>query len=146
MELGIIFLSRREFEDSLSAFNEALALREERLDRKEDDRKLNLQVAKVLNNIGCVYYEYGELHNALKTFEEALEIQQQYLGADDPTVEPGVLSMASTMCNIAYVHIEDKNFTSASYMLEQAFQVSQIGKSRNNFLFLFMILSHLTSF
>ena len=124
MELGIILLSRREFEESLSIFNEALALREEKAEIDKDDKKVNLQVAKVLNNIGCVYFEYGELSNALGTFEEALDIQKQYLGADDPTVEPGVLSMASTMCNIAYVHIEQDSYRSAIYMLEQALQVS----------------------
>jgi len=124
VELGIIYLSRKEFQESLSVFNEALALREEKVEKDIDDKKLNLQVAKVLNNIGCVYFEYGELNNALKTFEAALEVQQKFLGADDPAEEPGVLSMASTMCNIAYVHIDDENFTPAIYMLEQALQVS----------------------
>lgn len=125
VELGIILLSRREFEESLFTFNDALTSREARVEKNPDDRKLNLQVAKVLNNIGCVYFEYGELENSRLTFEEALEIQQQYLGEEDPVFEPGVLSMASTMCNIAYVHIEKANYVPAIEMLEQALQIQE---------------------
>lgn len=124
VELGIIFLSMREFENSLETFNEALELREAVLEGDPDHPKQNLLVAKVLNNIGCVYFEYGESEHAKLAFNEALRKQQRFLGNDDPTVEPGVLSMASTMCNIAYVLLEEKRYASAIDMLEQALQVS----------------------
>ena len=67
-ELGIVLLRQGQHEDSLNALNEALVIRErdlkgaERGGRPEGDMDACLlQVAGVLNNIGCVYFEFGAM-------------------------------------------------------------------------------------
>ena len=66
---------------------------------EENKEKINLQIAKILNNIGCVYFEYGELRDAKDTYEEALDIQRDNLCSKDPD-DPAYLAMASTLCNL----------------------------------------------
>jgi len=128
VELGIILLSKREFSDAQDVFNEALELRErERAKSKhdEDENLIDNKVAKVLNNLGCVHYEYGDLNEAIVTFEEALEIQRDVIGDGDPGTEPGCLAMASTMCNIGYVYLEGRKFEEAIVIMEEANEILQ---------------------
>lgn len=73
---------------------------------EENKEKINLQIAKILNNIGCVYFEYGELRDAKDTYEEALDIQRDNLCTKDPD-DPAYLAMASTLCNLGEKY--DKN-------------------------------------
>jgi len=126
VEMGIILLSMKEYEDSLDIFNEALEMREREVakSRSGDERK-QLLVAKILNNIGCVYFEHGDMRAARKTFLEALKIQEEILGDVDPTQEPGVLSMASTMCNIGYVYLEKNRYNEAIDVLEEGLAIQE---------------------
>lgn len=126
VEMGIILLSMKEFEDSLDIFNEALEMREREVakSRTGDERK-QLLVAKILNNIGCVYFEHGDMRAARKTFLEALKIQEEILGDVDPASEPGVLSMASTMCNIGYVYLEKNRYNEAIDVLEEGLAIQE---------------------
>lgn len=123
VEMGIVFLSLKRYDDALDVLNEALDLREREVSTSTDPRK-QLLVAKILNNIGCVYYEYGDMRAARKTLNEALKIQEEILGNDDPT-EPGLLSMASTMCNVGYVYLERKKFDDAIVMFEEALSIQE---------------------
>ena len=77
-------------------------------------------MAKTLNNIGCVHYECGDMHSTRKTLNEALKIQEEILGSDDPNSEPGLLSMASTMCNVGCACLERKKHDDAIVMFEEA--------------------------
>jgi len=124
VEMGIVFLSLKQYDDALDVLNEALDLREREVSTSTDPRK-QLLVAKILNNIGCVYYEYGDMRAARKTLNEALKIQEEILGSDDPTSEPGLLSMASTMCNVGYVYLERKKFDDAIVMFEEALSIQE---------------------
>jgi tetratricopeptide (TPR) repeat protein len=108
VELGIILLSLQQYEDSLKIFFEALAMRKkegEDLVLPDDIKENNLQIAKVLNNIGCVNYEKGNYKQARESFEAAIRMQKKILGGlsafsfTDPTKTPGFLTMASTLCN-----------------------------------------------
>jgi len=124
VEMGIVFLSLKQYDDAIDVLNEALDLREREVSTSTDPRK-QLLVAKILNNIGCVYYEYGDMRAARKTLNEALKIQEEILGSDDPTSEPGLLSMASTMCNVGYVYLERKKFDDAIVMFEEALSIQE---------------------
>lgn len=128
VELGIILLCRTEYGDALEIFNEALEMREReelQLSAGADTKKIQLSIAKILNNIGCVYFEYGDIIDAKQTFDEALELQRLILDNADPYAEPGFLAMASTMCNMGYVHLEQEEFADATSILEEALCIQQ---------------------
>jgi tetratricopeptide (TPR) repeat protein len=122
VELGIILLSMEEHDDALKVFQRALKLRREEHDDMygEDDLdECNLKIAKVLNNIGCVNFEKGSFLAAKEAFEEAITLQSSVFknfvtmvcGMDSSS--PGILTMASTMCNKGYVEIQLDHFEPA---------------------------------
>lgn len=134
MELGIILLSMDENEDALKVFERALKLRkEEREDAvtQEDTDESNLKIAKVLNNIGCVNFEAGNYGTARTSFNEAITLQKSVFkswfnfvcGVDGNS--PGILTMASTMCNLAYVEIEQHRFNDAIHLLEESLKIQR---------------------
>jgi len=63
VEFGIILLAQEEYDGSLAAFNKALSVRETEMAEtgEYEQGNVKLQIAKILNNIGCVYFEYGTL-------------------------------------------------------------------------------------
>jgi tetratricopeptide (TPR) repeat protein len=109
VELGIIHLSLKEYDDALKVFKEALHMRQSEsrdslysLDAKENKLKL----AKVLNNIGCVNFERDEMTEALNAFESAVKMQRSALAPESrdftvtvSTSKPSYLTMACTLCN-----------------------------------------------
>ncbi|GKY94284.1 hypothetical protein MPSEU_000394200 [Mayamaea pseudoterrestris] len=134
VELGIILLSMEEHDDSLKVFQRALKLRrEEREDTYGDDdrEECNLKIAKVLNNIGCVNFERGSFPEAKEAFEEAIVLQTAVFknfvtfvcGVDSSS--PGILTMASTMCNKGYVEIELDHFDQAIKILSDSLKIQR---------------------
>mmetsp|Transcript_27268 Transcript_27268/g.54971 ORF Transcript_27268/g.54971 Transcript_27268/m.54971 type:complete len:736 (-) Transcript_27268:1-2208(-) len=135
VELGIALLSQKEFEDSLEIFNEALELREidlaEEARHGTDEERIHcvLQVSKVLSNIGCVYFEFGSLDKAQKTYEDVLEMQKEAVEEiveRDPEYKQTKLSLASTMCNLGYVHMDNSDWDDAIDFFDEAYSVSQL--------------------
>jgi tetratricopeptide (TPR) repeat protein len=134
VELGIILLSMDEHEDALKVFERALKLRREELNdvfAEEDSEECKLKIAKVLNNIGCVNFEKGCLTEAKDAFDEAVDLQRSVFknwftmvcGVDANS--PGILTMASTMCNKAYVEIEKDNFTKAIDLFNESLKIQR---------------------
>ena len=107
MELGIIHLSLKEYDDALKSFNEALEMRE--MEGRgslyiEDIKENKLKIAKVLNNIGCVNFEREDYTDALVAFENAVKLQHSALvetkfSITKPALKPSYLTMACTLCN-----------------------------------------------
>ena len=133
LELGIALLSQKDYEDALEIFNDALEIRENDLVEEarhgsdEDRIHCVLQVAKALNNIACVYFEYGSLSKALKTLEDVLEMQKEAideLTERDPDYKQAKLSLATTFCNIGYVHADNADWDNAIEFLDRAYAVS----------------------
>ena len=133
LELGIALLSQKDYEDALEIFNDALEIRENDLVEEarhgsdEDRIHCVLQVAKALNNIACVYFEYGSLSKALKTLEDVLEMQKEAideLTERDPDYKQAKLSLATTYCNIGYVHADNADWDNAIEFLDRAYAVS----------------------
>ena len=126
-----------EHEDALKVFERALKLRrEEREDvinmiSMDETDESNLKIAKVLNNIGCVNFEKGSLEEALDAFDEAIELQSIVFrkwytlvcGVDN--CSPGILTMASTMCNKGYVEIELGQFKNAVHVFSESLTVQK---------------------
>jgi tetratricopeptide (TPR) repeat protein len=134
VELGIILLSMEEHDDALKVFQRALKLRrEEREATYGDDEcdECNLKVAKVLNNIGCVNFERGSFSEAKEAFEEAIALQTAVFknfvtfvcGVDSSS--PGILTMASTMCNKGYVEIELHHFDQAINIFSDSLKIQR---------------------
>jgi tetratricopeptide (TPR) repeat protein len=97
----------------------------------EDQEECRLKIAKVLNNIGCVNFEKGCLTAAESAFDEAVALQRSVFknwftlvcGVD--TNSPGILTMASTMCNKAYVEIERDQFQSAIDLFTESLKIQR---------------------
>mmetsp|Transcript_13902 Transcript_13902/g.39961 ORF Transcript_13902/g.39961 Transcript_13902/m.39961 type:complete len:698 (+) Transcript_13902:312-2405(+) len=132
LELGIALLSQKDYEDALEIFNDALDIREADLAEEarhgsnEDRIHCVLQVAKALNNIACVYFEYGSLSKALKTLEDVLEMQKEAideLTERDPDYKQAKLSLATTYCNIGYVHADNYDWDNAIEFLDRAYAI-----------------------
>jgi tetratricopeptide (TPR) repeat protein len=134
VELGIILLSMDEHDDALKVFERALKLRREEREEafaEEDMDECKLKIAKVLNNIGCVNFEKGSLTEAEKAFDEAISLQRSVFkgwltlvcGVD--VNSPGILTMASTMCNKAYVEIERDNFWKAIELFQESLKIQR---------------------
>lgn len=134
VELGIILLSMDEHEDALKVFERALKLRREELSdvfADEDSEECKLKIAKVLNNIGCVNFEKGCLPEAESAFDEAVDLQRSVFknwftmvcGLDANS--PGILTMASTMCNKAYVEIEKDQFIKAIDLFQESLKIQR---------------------
>lgn len=134
VELGIILLSMEEHADSIKVFERALKLRRnehEDMYSQEDMDDSNLKIAKVLNNMGCVNFEQNNLQEAQKNFDEAIKLQKGVfrsllnfsVGYD--TSSPGILTMASTMCNMGYVAIEQGEFSEAIKIFKTSLQIQQ---------------------
>ena len=81
----------------------------------------NHQVAKILNNIGCVHYEYGGLLAALKAFEEALEIQEELILS--ASSNESRLNLAGTMCNIGFILVKRKEYGEAIVVMNKALKI-----------------------
>lgn len=134
VELGIILLSMDEHDDALKVFERALKLRREEREEsfaEEDIDECKLKIAKVLNNIGCVNFEKGSLSEAEKAFDEAVTLQRSVFkswltmvcGVDANS--PGILTMASTMCNKAYVEIERDHFAKAIDLFQESLKIQR---------------------
>ena len=133
LELGIALLSQKEHEEALEIFNDALDIREADLDQEArhgsngDRIRCALQVARVLNNIGCVYFEYGSLSKALKTFQEDVLQLQKYaideISQNDPEYKQAKLALATTYCNIGYVHTDNSDYDDAIAFLDKAYAI-----------------------
>jgi len=128
VEKGIILLSLEQFEESIDIFNEAIELKESEAVKTHSNKrkeKINLQISSILNNIGGVYFEYGDLDNAIETYEEALNIQRHILKGKGYRSGPCSLAMASTICNIGYVFLERNDWKMTIASLEEAVVIQQ---------------------
>ena len=132
LELGLALLLMKKRDEALAVFTEALKI------CRRDARKefflggKDVQLSKILNNIGVVHFECGRGTNATKAFEEALKIQQYISkkGGDELSVSI-TQPMAHTIYNIACVHVscEEHDEAIESLDLANSLQESILGKS-----------------
>jgi tetratricopeptide (TPR) repeat protein len=143
VELGIIQLSLKSYDDALSSFEEALEMREIEAEEMVEPEAINectLKIAKLLNNIGCVHYEKREFSLAADAFHDAINMQQEVLGTldssswsvKDPSIKPGFLTMASTMCNQGYIELEQKNYSNAVTTFRESIRLQKLLLGQEN--------------
>jgi tetratricopeptide (TPR) repeat protein len=130
VEKGIILLSRKEFHDSIETFNDALEICENKFGKND------IRVCKILNNIGCIYFEFGDLDASEKVFLEATDMQRELKDQRGNKDKPGALTSMSTLCNIGYVYIDGSKYDKAIGVLEEAMLIQIDVLDRGNKLIL----------
>ena len=113
VKVGIALLLLQRFEDSLWIFREALSVRKQALGA------LHPSTARIYNSIGCVHVEFGELPEAGRAFEAALDIQRNALFHDSES-GPLMFGTATTLCNLAYLYKISSNHAKAAHVLREA--------------------------
>jgi len=125
-QLGVAHLENQDYEESLASFQEALHIRRNSLGPRHP------KCAKILNNIGCAFYSMEKYEEAFHAFQEALDIQRNALRtlSDDPQENTTagsngtLLSVASTLCNLASIMTKRGDVEEAELALEEALLVS----------------------
>lgn len=78
----------------------------------------------MLNNIGCTLYELNQLTQAKEYFEDTLRIQRIMLRTN-PQAEKVLISIATTLSNIASIQLQWKMYEEASVALEESLLIQQ---------------------
>jgi tetratricopeptide (TPR) repeat protein len=118
-ELGIQLFASSDFEGALASFREARNLR-----RFKHASSSHPSVAMVLNNMACCYFQMGDLREALKSLQEADEIQQKAVGSS-AQAELDLLHVAIVICNCGYLKLALKEYDEARSLLEEALLIQQ---------------------
>jgi tetratricopeptide (TPR) repeat protein len=131
VELGIIEIAQKEYADGIEAFFKALKIREEEAQEvviPKDISEAKLRVAKVHNNLGCAFYERGDLDEATRAFDAAVKLQRSALKTfflPDPITRPGYLTLASTLCNRGYVDIREDSYQQAISRFKESLELQR---------------------
>jgi len=119
-DLGIIYYAKCDFSRSLIAFREALQI------FCKDLGYDHPSVARILNNIGCVYFSSGKLIAATATLEESFDIQRNYMGSVNGDKADNILLNSSiTLTNSGIVSMRRQNIDLAVSFLEEGLMVQE---------------------
>ena len=96
-----------------------------------------------LHNLGCVYTELDQFDAAQETYNKALEQQKAAFGewngnlhTKGDSTKPGFLTMASTICNLAYIEIEKGDHERAVGFLNDSLEIQKVLLEADNKLIL----------
>jgi tetratricopeptide (TPR) repeat protein len=136
VEYGIILMALKENERALKVFHEALCAREEEVLQSkgtESSQGSQLRLAKVWHNIGCVNFKLGRLEEAQDSYAKAIEQQKNAFGnwnealsKKGDATKPGFLTMASTICNQAYIELEQGNYANALSFFFDSLEIQRV--------------------
>lgn len=95
-------MSKNSFDEALEIFEDALEIQERQEGKAEgkDRTKVVLQKAKILNNIGCVHFESGDIVEAMEAYEESLLIQREIFKKGELSGIPSFLALSTTISNL----------------------------------------------
>ena len=110
-------LLMRNFALSLPSFRDALSIRKRKFGAK------HLSIARVYNNIGCIFVAVNEFSEAKQAFEAALDIQRNAL-CQEPGNEKIMYGAASTLCNLGYLYQHREMHQKVTVVLKEALDVS----------------------
>ena len=101
---------------ALGRLDDALFAMELAIDMVTDDE---IARAKILNNMGVIYYQQRKYAPALKQFTSSLEIQRRFL--EGPLRRDGmVYDAATTLGNMGKLYLEKADYSLAYYVYEEA--------------------------
>lgn len=136
----------KQYSSALASFHEALRIRRKALGVKHP------LVIRLLNNIGCAFFEMDKLDEAKVSFDEALSVQrdllkdnnfsrgddladdeqrgngldleERNLEADPKEANNMLLSIALTLCNLGSIHLRWGMYEESLTFYEDALMVS----------------------
>ena len=82
----------------------------------------NVQVSKLLNNVGVVYFHLGEKRKALDQLISALNIQKEWIEGS-LSRECTIFDTSITLSNVAKIYLKKCEYTMAAYLYEEALQL-----------------------
>lgn len=118
-ELGIQYFARGDFTRARESFQIAHNLRVG--DHQQPNNPL---LAMTLNNVACCDFQTGQHDQALKTLENARDIQHQAASSSEHG-ELDLLHIAIVYCNCAYLNLALKRYEEARSILEEALLIQQ---------------------
>eukprot|EP00536_Pseudo-nitzschia_multiseries_P003204 jgi/Psemu1/185315/e_gw1.48.81.1 len=117
VKFGISLMLLQRHEDALWIFRDALSIRKQALG------DLHPSNARICNNIGCVHVELGNLKEARKDFELALDIQRNAL-IRNPENGPMIFGASTTLQNLGYLYGKWDMYEKAAMVLRESLSVS----------------------
>ena len=111
LKLGMIHMANGELDKAYVTFTQVLHTRRKLIGYHQPE------VAKILNLIGYVQYEFGSLLAALKSMEEALEIQRESVGCDEDA--------ADTLANMGFLYAKSEDYPEAVTVLREALELQR---------------------
>ncbi|CAF3849355.1 unnamed protein product [Adineta steineri] len=118
-QLGRIKDSQEEYQEALSYYEKALAIRQQSLPLNHPD------LGASYSNIGVVYDNMGDYLRALSNYEKALAIRQQSLPLNHP-------DLGSSYNSIGLVYENMGNYLKARSFYERAVQIGQQSLAANH--------------
>lgn len=119
-ELGIQYFARGDFCRSRESFQIAHNLRVEH----GGDHQTNPLLAMTLNNVACCDFQTGQYEQALKSLENARDIQHQAASSSERG-DLDLLHIAIVYCNCGYLNLALKRYEEARSILEEALLIQQ---------------------
>ena len=109
----------------------------EDVQKKSDIFKENYSLiqAKILNNLGCLYAEYGHFQAAENMFSKSLTFYEKHYSEKNLQMLSVVIcyfkdcrgvTIASTMCNIVNIWMLEKSWEKSLSMLQKALAVCRL--------------------
>lgn len=117
VKVGLSHLLLRKLDSSLKDFQEAFYIRKNSLGGSHPF------TAQVLNNIGCIHVEMGQLKKAHISFKNAMNVYR-VASVSEPDNSALTLAMATTLCNIGNLYGFMNLFDKGGIILREASIVS----------------------
>ena len=122
--MGLACYAVQDFAATNEYWNKALNL-------LKKSKKTTALRAELLNNLGCIQYETGNETNAIKLFEDSINLQRKLVVSEvydngKSASQHMLMKLAITQANIAYVHLRLKNADAAISAFERCQKVRMI--------------------
>lgn len=113
-----------------SLFHESLQIYESVIgsdkNNTNEERKIQLEISTVFNNIGRAYYSNGELDKAITSFERALQIRRL------PENKCNQTDLVVTICNLGQVYHQIDQLDDAMILYQEFLEYAIMSEQLNN--------------
>ncbi len=117
MQLGNLYLVRRDLGSALTSYDRAVEILESL--RARGDEEVERDLAVILSNVGIVYRRRGDYEQSSRVAQRALAIRTRSLGADHP-------DLATSYNNIANIFTDLGKYEEARASHEEALRIREV--------------------